>query len=74
MKKLLPVIFLVFISGCAEVNALRKSVGLYGADAADQALDTAIYTLCVGSTVGAIDRRFKTEEERAAYRSICPAP
>lgn len=71
MKKLLPVIFLVFISGCAEVNVFRKSFGLYGADAADQALDTALYGVCKGTSVGAIDRRFKTDEEKEAWIAFC---
>ena len=72
MKKLLLIIFLVALASCAEVNAIRQSIGIYGADAADQTLDTAIYTICRASPIGAINRRFKTDAEKSAYRSICP--
>ena len=63
---------LVGCSGCAEVAALRSGAAQHGADAADQALDTAMWTICKATPVGAIKRKFKTPEERTAYNALCP--
>lgn len=63
---------LLFLSGCGTVSTIRGIVADQGADAADQALETSLWTLCNGSPVGAINRRFRDESERAAYRTICP--
>lgn len=62
---------LLLIAGCAEMSAIRQSIGLYGADAADQTLETAIWTICDASPVGAVGRRFKTDDEKAALAVIC---
>jgi len=59
-------------SGCAEIASMRSAVAKYGADASDQTLETAIWTMCQGSSVGAIKRRFKTEAEQEAYEALCP--
>jgi hypothetical protein len=76
MKRIALIILTICLTacsgGCAEVAAVRSGVAEHGADAADQALETAIWTMCSASPVGAIKRRFKTEEERAAYNVICP--
>lgn len=58
--------------GCAEIDAGRAALAEHGADASDQALDTAIWTMCNATPVGAIKRRFKTEAERDAYNKLCP--
>jgi len=72
MKRILLILVLgLSVSGCVGFNTLRKSVGLYGADAADQALDTSLYGVCKGTTVGAINRRFKTPEEKDAWLAFC---
>ena len=60
------------IIGCAEVAAIRSGAAQHGADAADQALDTAMWTICKATPVGAIKRKFKTPEERTAYNALCP--
>ena len=59
------------LSGCPEVAAFRAGIAQHGAEAADQTLETAIWTMCQGSSIGAISRRFKTEGERNAYGVIC---
>lgn len=69
---LLAVLLLVVLSGCAEIDALRAGIANHGADASDQAIESALWALCNGLPVGAINRRFKTEEEKAAYREFCP--
>ena len=73
MKKLIfSILFVLLLTGCAEVNAIRQSIGLYGSNAADQTLDSAIWTICSASPVGAINRRFRTDAEKSAWREICP--
>jgi len=72
IKRILLVLVMVALTGCLEVRAIRQSIGLYGAEAADQAVDTAIWTLCQASPIGAINRRFITDAQKTAYRTICP--
>ena len=71
MKKILLVATVVVISGCAE---LKMAVGTYGAQASDEALSTAMWTMCAASPIGAIERRFNTPELKAARELICNAP
>jgi len=71
IKRMLFMAVLMALAGCAEIRVIRQSVGLYGAEAADQAVDTAVWTLCQGSSIGAINRRFVTESQKVAYRTIC---
>lgn len=62
---------LVLLTGCAEVAAMRAAGAQHGAEAADQAVDTALWSLCNAAPVGAIQRRFKTPDEREAYGTLC---
>jgi hypothetical protein len=66
--KILLIASVLLISGCVE---FRAAVATYGAEGSDQTLDTAIWTMCLASPVGAVNRRFKTEEEVAALAVIC---
>lgn len=68
MIRLLP---LLLLTGCAEWYAVKSGVGSYGAEAADEILDTALWTICEASTTGAIKRRFKTDEEKQARDTVC---
>lgn len=73
MIKMIAILALLgALTGCAEVNGIRQAIGLYGANAADQALETAIWEICKGSPIGAINRRFDTEPEKQAWQAICP--
>jgi len=76
MKKIFVMFLTIALTactgGCAEFDAARAAAAEHGADAADQALDTALWTICNATPVGAIKRRFKSEEEREAYNKICP--
>jgi hypothetical protein len=73
-KVIAPAVLLLAgcVGACAEFGAFRSGVAEHGADAADQALEAAIWTICNATPVGAVKRRFKSEEERAAYNVICP--
>jgi hypothetical protein len=66
------VVTLIALNSCAEFAAGRSAVAKHGADAADQVLESALWTICNGVSVGAIKRRFKTQDERAAYNVLCP--
>ena len=71
MKKILLMVTVVAISGCAEFRAM---VATNGAEASDASLETAVWTVCAASPVGAIDRRFNTPELKAARELVCSAP
>ena len=62
------IILVLALSGCAELKAV---VSTYGVGASDEALSTAIWTICSASPVGAHKRRFKTVEEVAAIEVLC---
>ena len=71
MKKLLMVLPLLFMVGCAEYASTKSGIADHGAKAADDALDTAVFVMCNAGTVGSIERRFKTAEEQAARKLVC---
>jgi hypothetical protein len=62
---------MVAVSGCAEWNGLKSGVSEYGATAADETLDVAIWQMCQAATVGSVKRRFKTVQEINAYNALC---
>ena len=70
MKPLL-LVFILSLTGCAEWQAIKSAVGSYGADGSDEVLDSAIWTICNASPIGAHKRRFKTDDEIAAVKVIC---
>ena len=65
---------LPILGGCAEFYALKSAVGSYGSEAADETLGTAVWTICSAVSVGAIERRFQTDEQRQAREVICEIP
>ncbi len=69
--KLITLTLLLTLSGCAEIQALKSAIGSYGASGSDEVLDSAIWTICNASPIGAHKRRFKTGEEIAAVKAIC---
>jgi len=74
MKLIIIAILALLITGCAEFGAAKSGIATHGAQASDEALDAALWTICNASTVGAVKRRFKTESEKDAYNGVCPAP
>ena len=73
MKKLLILTLILILTGCAEWQAIKSAVGSYGASGSDEALNTAVWTICNASPIGAHKRRFKTDEEIAAIEILCVA-
>lgn len=72
MRAILLIVLLLTLTSCAEWQAAKIGVSSHGAQAADEALTTAMWTMCNAIPVGAVKRRFKTIEEREAYNSLCP--
>jgi len=72
--KIISILLLaISLSACQEVAAFRSAIAAHGEDAADQALETHIWGVCIGSSVGAVNRRFNTSAEIDAYRRFCPS-
>ena len=71
LKFILLLLAIVSATGCAELNAFRSGVASHGAEASDATLESALWVVCNGGTVGADKRRFKTAEEKAAREIIC---
>ena len=69
--KLIALTLLLTLSGCAEFQAIKSAVGSYGAAGSDEVLESAIWTICNASPIGAHKRRFKTDDEIAAVKAIC---
>jgi len=71
VKFVLIAVLSLSILACAEFEALKNAVGSYGSEAADDTLGVAIWQICNASSVGAVKRRFKTDDELAAMKVIC---
>lgn len=72
MKKIVILAALLLsLTACAEWGAIQSGAASHGAQAADEMVQTTIWTLCNAAPVGAIKRRFKTDSELAAYDSLC---
>ena len=69
--KIIILISILSLASCAELQALKSAIGSYGAAGSDEVLDSAIWTICNASPIGAHRRRFKTDEEIAAVKAIC---
>ncbi len=75
MKRIALVILVLFaVTSCAEWQAIKTAVGSHGAEAADETLGTAIWTMCNAASTGAIARKFQTEEQKTARGVICAIP
>jgi len=72
--KFIILALILSLAGCAEYQALKSAVGSYGADGSDKVLDSAIWTICKASPIGAHKRRFKTVDEIAALKVVCGEP
>lgn len=68
----------IWCSGCAEFNAAKGTVDRYKAMAIDEAaraedeyVQSAVFGLCRGASVGAIDRYFVTPDLQQARAILC---
>ena len=60
-------VLLVLLSGCSTLSKVVDK----GAEVNDEALIGAEATLCNIASVGAVERRYKTDELRAARKKLC---
>lgn len=71
-KMISILVLAIMLASCTWANAFRSGIATRGEDAADQALESTMWALCRATPVGAINRRFKTDVQIAAYRGMCP--
>ncbi len=72
MKTLLALSILILLTGCAEYGVVKQAVAVNGAKAADEARDTAEWTLCDAITVGAWRRGYAGDPGKAAaWQALC---
>lgn len=70
--KALALILVVTLSGCAGFSAVKTTVAIEGAKAADEALRVSEWGVCEATTVGAWKRKFGQNHEKAdAWRKLC---
>ena len=61
---------LAVASVCSACSVLADVAG-YGAEANDKALKASEFAICKGASVGAVMRRYNTEELVEAWRKLC---
>lgn len=70
MKTLLIAIML--LSGCTTLDAGQRVVAQYGAKVADESLESSLWAVCQGPTIGAWIRRFGNDPQKAeGWRRLC---
>ena len=67
MKTSLMVVLILILSGCSWAGIISNK----GAEASDEVMRDAIWTICSAVPVGAVKRRINTEELVKAYNAIC---
>lgn len=58
---------LISLSGCSSISRLVT----YGAYANDEAVKSAVFTLCNGASIGSIKREFDTDKKLQTWRDLC---
>lgn len=72
---LLALLLTVLLSGCAGLDAAQAVAADRGARAADEARQTAEWTLCNAISVGAWRRAYAADPARAdGWRRLCAQP
>lgn len=75
MKTLLALIAIALLAGCASFDAAQSVVAQRGAQAADEARQTAEWTLCNGISVGAWRRAYAGDPDKArGWQALCAQP
>ena len=67
MRILLIAIMALTLSSCS----LSGIVASKGADANDDAIEAALFTLCQGASIGSINRKFDTPERADVLAKLC---
>lgn len=72
MKTVLVLLMMALLSGCAGWQVVQAGVARNGALVADEALETAEWAVCEAPTMGAWQRRYGSQPDRAeAWRRLC---
>ncbi len=75
MKILIALTLAVLLTGCAEYGVVKQAVAVNGAKAADEARETAEWTLCDAITVGAWRRAYAGDAKKAGgWQALCAQP
>ena len=75
MKTALAAILFALLAGCAGFDTVQSAVAQRGAQAADEARETAEWTLCNGISVGAWRRAYAGDPGKAAgWKQLCAQP
>lgn len=70
--RILALIALVSLSGCAEYREFKQVANFKGAQAADGLLQDKLYSLCHYPTVGALERAFGDNPTKyREYKRLC---
>jgi hypothetical protein len=71
MRKLLIAVLLL-LPGCVHTNALQGQIAERGAQVNDEALQSAMFVVCRGVSIGAWRRAFGNDPQKAdAWRTLC---
>jgi hypothetical protein len=67
MKKLIVLLAVLILSGCAVLDPLIGKA----AKVNDGALKAAEFSICNGASIGSVKRRFNTPELAKLWRELC---
>ena len=67
MLKIIIVSSIFMLSGCSTVGKIAS----YAAQANDDALTSAEFTICNAASVGSIKRKFNTPEKVEVWKELC---
>lgn len=70
--KIALMIVVLALAGCAEIQAVKTTVAVHGAQIEDSKRETAEWTLCKAISVGAWVRAYGDNATKAqAWRTLC---
>ncbi len=72
MKWFIITVGLLFLSSCASIDTVKKTIAIKGAEISDTALTEAVWWTCKGASIGSVQRRYGQTKDRAMmYREFC---
>ena len=67
MKVFILLVLFILLSGCSTLSSIVDK----GAEVNDKLLVSAEGTICTAASVGAVERRYKTDELKESRQVIC---
>lgn len=72
MKAVILTFLALAVMGCTPtILSYRAGAAAAAATAADESLNTGIWLVCTGASVGAVGRKFQSVARREAYNKFC---